>query len=169
MSRTFFKGMLGVACAVFSGLTGAQDLRSSFAGTRAAAIEHAGVIDQETLLRRLRAGDPDLVILDVRTPEEYAGGHIEAALNIAYDQLPARGAELAHARDKDIVVYCRSGRRTAIAAETLHKLGFSRVLHLDGDMLAWRAARRPVSKDVPAQPDDASTIALAPGAKQPKL
>jgi len=151
-------------------------MRSSFAATRGAPAERATFIDQETLLRRLQARDPDLVILDVRTPEEYASGHIDGAYNIAYDELPARGAELEHARHKDIVLYCRSGRRTAIAVETLHDLGFRRVLHLDGDMLAWRAARRPLSrhapprpKGAPAQPDDRSTLAQAPAAEEPRL
>lgn len=174
MSRTFFKGLFLAGCAALAVPAVAQELRSSFAETRPAAKEQAGFIDQETLLSRLRARDPDLVVVDVRTPEEYAAGHIEGALNIAYDQLPARGAELAHAKHKDIVLYCRSGRRTAIAVETLHDQGFARVLHLDGDMLAWHAARRPLSTSAPAQPhgssaEDKSTVAQAPGDEEPKL
>ncbi len=112
----------------------------------AVAGEPAQRIDQESLLQRMATSDPDLVFLDVRTAEEYSSGHIAGAINIAYDLLPERGAELEAAKDKDIVLYCRSGRRTAIAADTLRAQGFKRLWHLDGDMLAWEAAKRPVVK-----------------------
>lgn len=56
-------------------------------------------------------------LLDVRTPQEYAAGHAEGAINIPFDQLSSRLAEVA--KDKKVVVYCQSGRRSGIAASTL--------------------------------------------------
>jgi rhodanese-related sulfurtransferase len=119
--------------------------------TTTAAISRAvPTVDQATLLARLAQQGPDLLVLDVRTAEEYAAGHVPGARNIAHDLLPARLAELADARDRDVVVYCRSGRRSAIALETLRAAGFSRVAQLEGDFLAWEAAQRPVEKPAAA-------------------
>lgn len=122
-----------------------------------AAPRVVAAVDQATLLGRIERQDPKLLVLDVRTAEEYAAGHVPGARNIAHELLPARLAELADARDRDIVVYCRSGRRSAIALETLRAAGFARIAQLEGDFLAWEAAQRPVEKPAaaaapPAQP-----------------
>jgi rhodanese-related sulfurtransferase len=87
-----------------------------------------------------------VVILDVRTPEEFAAGHVPGARNIPHDQLPNRIAELTGIEDREVVVYCRSGRRAATAQDTLAAHGFKRIIHLEGDMLKWEAERRPISK-----------------------
>jgi phage shock protein E len=101
-------------------------------------------ISQADLLARLDRKDPGLVVLDVRTPAEFAAGHVPGARNVSHDQLAAQLGELAGLRDKEVVLYCRSGRRTLLAEDVLRKAGFSRLLHLDGDYLAWEAAHRPV-------------------------
>lgn len=76
------------------------------------------------------------VVLDVRTEEEFVLGHIENSVNIPVDDLSARISELP---DKNalILVCCRSGRRSAIAAEVLLKNGFTHVLDFGG-LLEWR-------------------------------
>lgn len=86
------------------------------------------------------------LFLDVRTPEEFAAGHVPGAVNIPHDALPARAGELASHKQKDVVVYCESGRRAAIASDALHEAGFARVQHLAGDMSGWRKAGLPVEK-----------------------
>lgn len=108
-------------------------------------------IAPRTLAERIAWGDRSLVVLDVRTPEEYAEGHVAGARNIPHTEIAARLAELDDARERDVVVYCRSGRRTAIAIEALRKAGFTRLYHLDGDWLRWSEERRP-AVSVPAQP-----------------
>jgi phage shock protein E len=65
-------------------------------------------------------------VLDVRTPEEFADGHVEGALNIPFEQVAARVAELGDP-SKPLVVYCRSGRRSGIATRTLQDLGFAQL------------------------------------------
>ena len=87
-----------------------------------------------------------MVILDVRTPEEFAAGHVPGAINIPYTHLPARISEVADAGDKDIVVYCATGVRAERGAERLRENGFTKLLHLDGDMKAWEAQKRPLEK-----------------------
>jgi len=98
------------------------------------------------LAKRLEAKDPDLVILDVRTPEEFAAGHVPGARNVPHDQVTARLADLSPLRGKQVVLYCRSGRRSALAADALRQAGFSRLLHLQGDYLAWEADKRPIER-----------------------
>jgi phage shock protein E len=103
------------------------------------------MIAPDQLVERMEKKDTNLVLLDVRTPDEFAAGHIPGAVNIPHDQLPNRLAELAGAKNKEVVVYCRSGRRSAIAQETLTKEGFKSVKHLEGDMLKWEADKRPTA------------------------
>ena len=80
--------------------------------------------------------DAEYLLLDVRTPEEYRTGHIPTAVNIDYRQLEARAAELPADRNLPVVVYCRSGRRSAVAARTLADLGFTNV-HDFGGIIDW--------------------------------
>ena len=86
------------------------------------------------------------MVVDVRTAAEFAAGHVPGARNVSHDELPARLAELATIKDKQVVLYCRSGRRTTIAADTLRRAGFSDLAHLEGDWLEWEAAKRPVER-----------------------
>jgi phage shock protein E len=111
-----------------------------------AAASSAEPVSQADLLARLERKDPDLVVLDVRTPAEFAAGHVPGARNIPHDLLSSRVAELAPLRDKQVVLYCRSGRRTLLATDILRKAGFTRLGHLEGDYLAWEAEHRPVER-----------------------
>lgn len=95
-------------------------------------------ISQAELMQRIKAGHAGL-ILDVRSPQEYAEGHIPGAINIPHDQLSSRVAEIGSYKDKEIVLYCASGGRVGVAAKTLQPAGFSKLLHLDGDMNGWRS------------------------------
>ena len=114
--------------------------------TSAAHAEGIAKIDQATLLKRISEKDASLIILDVRTPEEFAAGHIPGAVNIPYTYLPVRISELPEAADKDIVLYCASGVRSEIAAARFSENGYTRLLHLDGDMEKWLSEKQPVVK-----------------------
>lgn len=97
----------------------------------------AGDISQRELLQRLDHHDAPL-ILDVRKPDEFAAGHVPGATNIPHTEIAGRLAELGADRHKELVVYCESGRRAAIAQGILEKAGFTKVRHLEGDMRSWR-------------------------------
>ena len=112
----------------------------------------AALISQPDLLQRLEKKDADLVVLDVRTPAEFAAGHVPGARNVPHDQIAAKLAELSPLKDKEVVLYCRSGRRTAIAAQALSGAGFSKLRHLEGDWLAWEAEKKPVETPSGNQP-----------------
>jgi rhodanese-related sulfurtransferase len=111
----------------------------------------AAPITQVQLLERLEKKDPDLVVLDVRTADEFAAGHVPGARNVSHDQLASRLDEFAAERDKQVVLYCRSGRRTLLAEDILRKAGFRNLAHLEGDYLAWEAEKRPVERSAPSQ------------------
>jgi rhodanese-related sulfurtransferase len=106
-------------------------------------------VSQTELLERLEQKDPDLVVLDVRTADEFAAGHVPGARNVSHDLLASRLDELSAVRDKQVVLYCRSGRRTLLAEDVLRKAGFKRLGHLEGDFLAWEAEKRPVERSSP--------------------
>jgi rhodanese-related sulfurtransferase len=139
------KRFISMTCWVLLGAAGiaASSLAADPPAANAAA---APPITQAELLARLERKDPDLVVLDVRTPVEFAAGHVPGARNVSHDLLSSKLADLGELRDKQVVLYCRSGRRTLLAEETLRKAGFTKLLHLQGDYLAWEAEHRPVEK-----------------------
>ena len=109
--------------------------------TSAPEIPH-GPITPDTLVLRIESGDAPLMV-DVRQAAEFAQGHVPGAINIPHDVMGERLAELGPDRDREIVIYCRSGRRAVVAEEILAAAGFTHVRDLDGHMLDWIAAGRP--------------------------
>ena len=81
--------------------------------------------------------NPDFVILDVRTPEEFGDGHIENAVNIDF-RSPSFESEISELdREKVYLVYCRTGNRSSSAVEIMSKLGFREIYHLDVGITGW--------------------------------
>ena len=97
-------------------------------------------ISPDTLASML--GRKDFTLLNVKTP--YIGEIEGTDLYIPYTDLAARAAELPVDRGARIVVYCRSGNESAIAAQTLIDLGYTDVVNLAGGMNAWKSSGRPV-------------------------
>ena len=92
------------------------------------------------------AADATMQLLDVRTPEEFAEGHIGGAMNIDWKADGfAEKAQVLLATDRPVMVYCRSGRRSAAAASALEKLGF-KTYNLKGGIVAWTDAGKRVTK-----------------------
>ena len=87
----------------------------------------------------------DLVVLDVRTPEEFAEGHLEGAVLVDYYE-PDFADQLA-ALDTDVpyLVYCHSGNRSGQALGVMEQLGFASAVDIDGGIVAWSDAGLPVS------------------------
>jgi phage shock protein E len=110
----------------------------------AAAAGEPAPIEPKQLGERIAWADPSLVVLDVRTPAEFADGHLPGAINIPHTELASRVEELSRAREADIVVYCRTGKRSAQALGILETAGFSRLFHLQGDYTRWSEEKRPV-------------------------
>ena len=86
--------------------------------------------DPAALAVLIETGSPDHVLIDVRTPDEYKAGYIPTAVNIPVDligQNPPEGS-----KDQLLIVYCRSGNRSARAADILRGLGYSNIVDFGG-------------------------------------
>jgi phage shock protein E len=83
------------------------------------------MMEEKSLISLLANPEAKVLLLDVRTAEEFAAGHIPGAVLLPYDELAAKFREADKGRP--IVVYCRSGRRSAIARETLLSMGYTNV------------------------------------------
>lgn len=97
----------------------------------------------------------DMLLVDVRESSEHEQGHLpgarliprgilEAAADLGY---PKHDAELVNARDRQVVLYCATGGRSAMAAAVLQMMGFRNVISLDGGFTAWAKADKPVTTE----------------------
>ena len=87
------------------------------------------------------------VLIDVRSPEEHQGGFIPGTeFNIDFREIKNRHQEIHAELDSHVVVYCQSGHRSNIAAETLMSLGYKHVYNVEGSMNAWEEARYPIEQ-----------------------
>ncbi len=96
-----------------------------------------GLITPDELRMRLDIGEMP-VLIDVRQPEEHEQSNIPHSMLIPLDSLPSRIQELEHFKEHELILYCRSGGRSARACEYLYARGFN-VVNLIGGMLDWEA------------------------------
>ena len=87
-------------------------------------------LSSERLAEIIASGDPNTYLVDVRTAGEYNAGAIPSAINIPFDEIA--GNLPTEDRSARIIVYCRSGNRSGIAADTLETLGFTNVTNFGG-------------------------------------
>ncbi|WP_394221543.1 rhodanese-like domain-containing protein [Alteromonas gracilis] len=104
----------------------------------AKATAHDSVAASPYLIERV--ANNDWLLIDVRSPKEFAEGHIPGAVNMPHENINDYLNELEDHKNKPIIIYCRSGRRAKLAMKALEDLDFSEVMHLEGDMLGWSAA-----------------------------
>lgn len=81
-------------------------------------------------------GDEAIVILDVRTADEYATGHISGAILLPFDEIPVKAEQLIPDKDVKILVYCRSGNRSKTASNSLIDMGYTKVYDFGG-IIDW--------------------------------
>lgn len=81
--------------------------------------------------------EPGVIVLDVRTPEEFASGHIEGALNIDFNSGNFANEITRLNPSETYAVYCRSGSRSGQATSIMHKAGFHDVSNLNGGVIDW--------------------------------
>ena len=95
-------------------------------------------------LLQLMEANAQVLVLDVRSRDEHAVGHIAGAVNIPHTEINDRWGELAAYRDKHIVVCCWAGGRADIAKQVLREAGFTSLLDLRGHMAEWQRLGYPV-------------------------
>jgi len=106
----------------------------------------------QDLERRLASGET-VVVIDVRDPDEYRDGHIEAATNISRGFLEFRIGTAVNDASTPIVLYCQTGLRSVLAAKQLRELGYTNVINLQGGYQKWIQSGLPVVREVPMTPD----------------
>jgi len=106
-------------------------------GTSTATIETISPAEAAELLDEAPAG---LVVLDVRTPGEFAGGHLADAVNLDYQAVGFAGELGALDRGAPYLLYCRTGNRSAQVREMMRDLGFAEVYEIAGGTVAWAGA-----------------------------
>lgn len=123
----------------------------TFANLVAAALPHIREL-MPWDVDAMRKATPDLLIVDIREPDEYAAGHIQGSLLVPRgileascdwgysDTLPA----LAQARTQPVVLVCRSGNRTALAALTLQQMGYEQVFSMKTGVRGWNDYELPL-------------------------
>jgi len=87
----------------------------------------------------------DALVVDVREPGEYGGGHILGAKNMPMSRL-GDGGEIAKRKERPLIVYCDGSERASKAVAALRKQGYTRVVNLTGGLKAWQQAGLPVEK-----------------------
>jgi len=99
-----------------------------------------------TIIEKHR-NNPDFVVLDVRTPEEYQKEHLENAklLDIKSNDFEDKLENMD--KDKEYYVYCKAGKRGCKAAEIMHEHGFKKVINITGGINKWKSKRLPVTSD----------------------
>ncbi len=102
-------------------LTGCNSNSNNVSYKKISAEEAKTIIDNE-----------DVIILDVRTPEEYNSGHIENAVLLPVTEIPDKAEAVLADKEAKILVYCRSGNRSATAAKDLIKMGYTNVYDFGG-------------------------------------
>ncbi|MHA1942633.1 MAG: rhodanese-like domain-containing protein [Candidatus Hodarchaeales archaeon] len=99
----------------------------------------------------------NLFLLDVRTEEEYENGHLMGSHLIPYDQITSSQNELPSNKTLSILVYCRTGTRSAIASSTLVELNYTKVYNMLGGYFAWKEAGLPFEE---AKQDPSETLVM---------
>lgn len=114
-----------------------------------APVDQASVatLDADELAIYVESGHA--ILIDVRTPEEFADGHIAGALNMPVESFDPAAIPLDEY--SETILYCRSGRRSAIAADMLSQHLGSEVRHLEGGILAWQDADFPLTAPTSAE------------------
>jgi len=127
---------LGLAACSPSETASATSANTSAAASGVAALA-SGTIAPQAYVAQYVDAQVGHVLIDVRTPEEFASGYIEGAVNIPLDQISNRLSEIP--QDQQVVLYCRSGNRSNQAASILRSAGYSNILDLGG-VIAWQSA-----------------------------
>jgi rhodanese-related sulfurtransferase len=112
------------------------------AGTRTTEV----TVSQARDLIQKSAGDAQFVILDVRTPEEFAQGHLSGAVNVNLMAPDFERRLGALDRGKTYLVYCRTGNRSAKAIQIMGRLGFRSVYHMSEGIVGWQKKGFPLSR-----------------------
>lgn len=151
--RTLLLGLAALCVAVYTvhvmlqpGAPGAAQATQQTRLTGQATGWHDVTPQEAAAIIEQRQADDAFMVLDVRTPPEFAEGHLKGARNIDFTSPDFHDRLRSLNRNRTYLVYCRSGNRSNKALEAFRELGFTSVLHMNGGTLAWNAAGLPLEK-----------------------
>ena len=101
----------------------------------------------QTRLEQARASEPNLTLIDVREQDEFRASHLPGALGVGRGILEYHIADLVPDPQTPIILYCRGGNRSALAADSLQKMGYENVQSMTGGYRKWNEEGRPESTD----------------------
>ncbi|OPY70535.1 MAG: putative adenylyltransferase/sulfurtransferase MoeZ [Syntrophorhabdus sp. PtaU1.Bin050] len=125
----------------------AKEAPSAAAKGQVTTIKKLNPKDAYELIQKNK-GNPNFVIIDIRTPEEFESGHIEDAANMNYHSDTFVDDLNKLDKDKTYLVYCRTGRRSSDAVSIMARQGFKDIYRIDGDIVKWKAEGLPVIKGI---------------------
>lgn len=102
--------------------------------------------EQARAILETRQGDESLVVLDIRTPREFAAGHLPGAVNVDFHAADFADRLAGLDRARTYLLYCRTGNRTRHALQQIQRLGFTSVLHLAQGISEWQRQGFPVAR-----------------------
>lgn len=105
-------------------------------------VKHVSAVQAAEYIKK----NPDTVVLDVRSPAEFANGHIKGSINIDFKAASFADDLKKLDRTKTYLVHCQAGGRSTSSLDTFKKLGFQQILHLDGGMMDWGKEQLPIEK-----------------------
>lgn len=108
---------------------------------RLSGARHVSTLEAVQMINR-----QDALLLDVRESAEFKGARVAGSRHIALKELPGKLGELEKFKNKPILLLCQTGNRSAQAAGTMKKAGFTQVATLSGGLMAWQQAGMPVEK-----------------------
>ena len=122
----------------------------------ALAALSGGLLAWPVLMRNTSGLDPmqttqlinrrNALIIDIRTPEDFAAGHLPQAKHIALDTLANKVPQLGRSKTTPVVVVCQTGLRSQRACATIRTAGYAEVFNLEGGILAWQKSGLPLVK-----------------------
>ncbi len=147
ISRCLFRWVLAIG---LSWVAVGGPMGMTRASAADAAAPEAGKLEVRNVdakkARKLLEKEKEVVVLDVRTPDEFAGGHLAGARNVDFQGKEFEATLAKLDRQKTYLVHCAAGGRSTRSLAVFRKLGFRSVVHLDGGFGAWTEAGFPVAK-----------------------
>ena len=98
----------------------------------------------EELKSKIDQSSETLVLLDVRTVEEFESGRVRNSINIPHEKLLSNIDLVSEYSNERLIVYCRSGKRADLVINALEKNGFNNIVDIEGDILAWSQSNYPL-------------------------
>jgi len=118
---------------------------SPFSSVQENKVEDLTALEAYALMQT-NVDNPDFLIIDVRTPEEYKAGHLKGAVNINLNSETFKEDIVKLDKSKTCLIYCRSGNRSSRAISIMRRLEFAHIYHLANGIIEWNAEGLPLEK-----------------------